>query len=158
MADITQQLNEHFSGKPYNQLEILEFLKGKKYTNINILNITPPKDKGLTVMKRFQMDFYKEKRTLFVGMDNEGIIRHFRMDNMKLDSYPDNSNVAIGCILLIIVLVLAIWGLSSCISSGIDYEDDDYNPYTEDFDGDGIGGDKDDHDILHQLPTLPDGE
>lgn len=31
-----------------------------------------------------------------------------------------------------------------------DTEEYNNNPYTEDFDGDGIGGDKDDHDYYHK--------
>jgi hypothetical protein len=163
MADITERLNEHFRGKLYSKEEMVEFLKGMKYTEIYLMEIMPPQNiKNLKSMKVFQMDFYKEKRTLFVGIDEKGSIQLLRMKNATMDSFPnDTANGIIGCIILLAILGFLIWALVSCVATGIDSfddDDEDYNPYTEDFDGDGLKGDKDDHNILHQMPTLPDGD
>jgi hypothetical protein len=70
-----------------------------------------------------------------------------------------------GCLIGIVLAVgLVIWGIVAFFLGIDDYDSDyeEYNPYTEDFDGDGLHGDKDDHDILHNMPTMPtepmDGE
>lgn len=44
---------------------------------------------------------------------------------------------------------------SACTGVFSDDEEEEFNPYTEDYVGDGIGGDSDDHEILHPMPTMP---
>jgi hypothetical protein len=161
VADISTRLQEAFGNKPLDEGELLKALEEAKYTNIHFSHFAwAPKNKAyLETIRVYHMDFYKEKRTLFLGISKNGNVALFRMENSNMNTFPsDNASAALGCFMLIGLIVLMIWGFSACMSSDIyEDDDDDYNPYTEDFDGDGLGGDKDDHDILQQLPTLPDG-
>jgi hypothetical protein len=61
---------------------------------------------------------------------------------------------SLGCLGLLGVVVIIFTLFSACTGG----EEEEFNPYTEDYDGDGIGGTSDDHDILHEMPTMPDGE
>lgn len=59
-----------------------------------------------------------------------------------------------GCLkwfFALIVLWSMIYILYSCATMETYEEEEEWNPYTEDFDGDGLNGDKDDHDIYHEL-------
>ncbi|EOP60952.1 hypothetical protein IKQ_06183 [Bacillus cereus VDM053] len=56
-----------------------------------------------------------------------------------------------GCLIVILLLIgFGIFGIIGALIEGSDTEEYNNNPYTEDFDGDGIGGDKDDHDYYHK--------
>jgi hypothetical protein len=96
-------------------------------------------------------------RTIIFEMDDE--IKSITLYNSHVDISPKNRNASNkGCLLGIVMAVgLVIWGIVALFSGLDDYDsdDDEYNPYTEDFDGDGRNGDKDDHDILKSLPTMP---
>jgi hypothetical protein len=160
MASIEARLGEKFINRSYNESELFAYLQESKYVDIEFIHDEPPR-KGFTVatMKVFHMKFYNDDRTLFVGINEDGNVGHFKIEDRKINSYPEiNYGAAIGCLLVVItVIVLVIWMLFSFISDGVDSwnEEEEFNPYTEDYDGDGLNGDQDDHDILHQMPTMP---
>ncbi|WP_242686530.1 hypothetical protein [Bacillus cereus] len=76
------------------------------------------------------------------------------MDNKtKPKENGDNFTMFLGagCLIVIILLIgFGIFGMISAVFDDNDTEEYNNNPYTEDFDGDGIGGDKDDHDYYHK--------
>ena len=59
---------------------------------------------------------------------------------------------SLGCLGMIGVVVAIFLLFSACGDSEVD---DEFNPYTEDYDRDGVGGTSSDHDILHEMPTMP---
>lgn len=68
---------------------------------------------------------------------------------------PSQDNTGCGFIALGIIIVLIVLMFSACTGVFSDDEEEEFNPYTEDYDGDGLGGDSDDHEVLHQMPTMP---
>ncbi|MEK4957186.1 hypothetical protein [Bacillus sp. CH_442] len=74
------------------------------------------------------------------------------MDNKQGDKSDDLSMfLGAGCFIVILLLIgFGIFGIIGALIEGGDTEEYNNNPYTEDFDGDGIGGDKDDHDYYHK--------
>ncbi|MGM2826511.1 hypothetical protein [Bacillus cereus group sp. Bce006] len=74
------------------------------------------------------------------------------MDSKQGDNSDDLSMfLGAGCFIVILLLIgFGIFGIIGTLIEGGDTEEYNNNPYTEDFDGDGIGGDKDDHDYYHK--------
>ncbi|WP_025118202.1 MULTISPECIES: hypothetical protein [Bacillus] len=74
------------------------------------------------------------------------------MDKKQGDKDNDLSMfLGAGCFIVILLVIgFGIFGFIGALIEGSDNEEYNNNPYTEDFDGDGIGGDKDDHDYYHK--------
>lgn len=67
----------------------------------------------------------------------------------------ENSGCGWAILGLIGIIVLIVIMFSACTGAFSDDDEEEFNPYTEDYDGDGLNGDSDDHEILHQMPTMP---
>jgi hypothetical protein len=158
----------NFKDKQYDEQSIIEFFKQRKYTNIKIGEAAVPSHHNTyTKLIRFNLQLYNKDRTAFIGVDKEGLVKYISFEFKYLMEHPPppSNAAAIGCLLGIIILVgIIIWGIVAMFSDIADTlnEEEEFNPYTEDFDGDGLKGDQDDLDILHQMPTMPtepiDGE
>lgn len=148
-------------GETYNEEEMIKFFESRGLSDIQVSDSFE--------YRRFSMKenfIFKGKeafgyRTAFIGLDKNNTINKVKWVSHKVDSinqYHSNN----GCGLLILIGIIGIvatlgYFLVTGIMDGIsNFEDDEeFNPYTEDYDGDGLGGDADDHDILHQMDTLP---
>jgi hypothetical protein len=145
-----EKINDKFLNKPFDANEISDFLESLGYVNI---------ETGISNFdqRRFKFWQVKSPRTLIVYLDKNNNIKRFSLHMTHIENPPkENYALGIGCLVIVAGIVLfALFGFISIIFDGSDSEYEEYNPYTEDFDGDGLHGDKDDHEILHNLPTMP---
>lgn len=145
-------INDRFLNQPFDANEISEYLGSLGYTKIvtGISNFD---------QRRFKFWQVKSPRTLFVYLDKNNNNKRFSLHMSHLENPPNESNaLGIGCLVIVAgFLLFGLYGIISSIFDGSDSDYEEYNPYTEDFDGDGLRGDKDDHDILHNMPTMPTG-
>ncbi|MEK5065672.1 hypothetical protein [Cytobacillus sp. FSL R5-0596] len=149
MASIQEKLLNNFHKKQYSEEQLIHFLGSQKYTDINIAEVSSPKQLEKVVkLKRFQMKFFKEYRTLFLGIDSEGNVTYSRMENSLVNEHPSvyaGLGALLGCLIPIVVVVgLVIWFAVVIIGDVIenwnshDEEVDtyEYNPDDKDSDGD----------------------
>ncbi|WKA53440.1 hypothetical protein [Planococcus shixiaomingii] len=146
MASIQEKLN-NFLNKQYNEEEMVLFLESQKYTEIDSAEVTLPKQlKHITKLKRFKMKFFKEFRTLFVGVNSEGNIAYTRMENKDIDDHPSfyaDLGLILGCLIPIVAIVgLVIWFATVVVGGVVENwnsydEDDTYEYISDDKDSDG---------------------
>lgn len=91
--------------------------------------------------------------TIFIKVSKDNRIQEVYVNNGKVYNAP--SDLATwGCLGGIAVIVALVgWFLVSVVSvfmDGVETDTTPDNPYIEDFNGDGLGGTKEDHDIYHK--------
>jgi hypothetical protein len=147
-----EKINDKFIKKPFDETEIKGFLESLDYKDIV---------SGQSDIDQYRFKFWQVKspRTLFVYLDKNNNIKRFSLHMSHLENPPTESNaLGIGCLVILAgFMIIGLFVIVSSIFDGSDSDYEEYNPYTEDFDGDGLKGDKDDHDILHNMPTMPTG-
>lgn len=160
-------LADKFREKLYDEQAIIDFLSEKKYIDIEVgESKIPSHHDTYTKLKRFNMKLFNSDRTVFIGIDDKALVKYIWLDYKRLEEHPPPSNFAVvGCLVAVIIIVgLIIWFIVAMVGDITESwnEEEEFNPYIEDYDGDGLGGDADDHEILHNLPTMPtepmDGE
>jgi hypothetical protein len=148
-------IENKWNGKKYDEKEFIKFLESLGYSVIDV---------GFAgEFRRILMKDIESGRILYVKYDGDLIINSFQLidsreEKLKKNSTDVNYNSSrVGYLIGIGLVAVLILGLiAAMVLDGVNSDDEEeYNPYTEDFDGDGLKGDKDDHDILHILPTMP---
>ncbi|MEA1012653.1 MULTISPECIES: hypothetical protein [Bacillus cereus group] len=142
-----ESLMETFYKKPYNEIDVVKHLE-----TYNLEEIEPGEIGG------YKRIYFKEddvNKTLFIKVTGKNIVKHIQIESKKLEFIPSNLP-NLGCLVVVLVPIgLCIWFVISVVTTLIDGGSTDVdttpnNPYTEDFDGDGLGGTKEDHDIYHK--------
>lgn len=147
MSNLIDEIVKNFHKKPYSEDEIVKFLELSNATEIEVGKT----DKCI----RFYLKVDNQQRTLFIIVDRTNNIKKIILDYGKVESLPSDL-MAYGCLAAILIPIgLFIWFIITVVSTVIDGPDTDVNsdpnnPYIEDFDGDGVGGTKNDHDIYHK--------
>jgi hypothetical protein len=140
-----------YKNKKYDEQDISEFLELLGYSEISVEKVGN--------YRRFDMKESGEDRTLYINCSANMIIESIQLLNYRVKKMKDNSwKLILGSV---VAVGLVIWFVVALVSD-FSNDEEEYNPYTEDFDGDGLHGDKDDHEILHNMDTMPtepmDGE
>lgn len=142
---LIEELVKTFHLQEYKEEELLSFLKEKNVEEIEIKQIG-----------KYRRIFFKEEgknKTLFVKVDKRNIVISLSLEFGKEYNAP-NDLMLTGCLIaLIIPIGLVLWFGFYIVTTIMEPSEPDTsnNPYTEDFDGDGIGGTKEDHDIYHKI-------
>ena len=151
-----EKIKDKFLNQLFDGNKIINFLETLGYTDIKLGY------NGDGIGFKFMEGELPRTLIFEVGIKIKSITLY--MSHVDIPKKEKNA-FNIGCLLGIVLAIgLVVWAVVALFSGVDDYDSDDeeYNPYTEDFDGDGLNGDKDDHDILKSLPTMPtepiDGE